>query len=118
MQIYVHTDSTIDGDSDLTAYVEGQVAAATSRFRYDVTRIEAHFSDQSAGRSTGADIRCRLEARPAGQASVTVTDDADTVGEALQGALHRLTRLLASDEGRREDHHARDSIRGGTDHRR
>ena len=118
MQIYVHTDSTIDGDSDLTAYVEGQVAAGTSRFSEDITRIEAHLSDQSAGRSTGADIRCRLEVRPAGQAPVTVTDDADTVDQALQGALHRLTKLLASDAGRREDHHARDSIRGGADHRR
>lgn len=115
MQIYVHTDNTIDGDSDLTTYVEGQVAAATSRFSGDITRIDVHLSDESAGRSTGADLRCMLEVRPAGQAPVTVTDDAHTVGQALQGALHRLTNLLASDQGRREDQHARDSIRGSTD---
>ena len=112
MQIYVRTDTNIDGSGTLTAYVEGEVAAALSRFGDHITRIEVHLSDESGGRATGAAIRCMIQARPAGQTPVTVTDDAATVDAALAGATHRLNHLLASHEGRQEDQHARASIRG------
>jgi ribosome-associated translation inhibitor RaiA len=112
MQINVRTDTNIDGAGRLTAYVEGEVAAALSRFSDHLTRIDVHLSDESGGRATGADIRCMIEARPAGQAPVTVTDDAGSVEAALTGALHRLHHLLESHEGRQEDQHARASIRG------
>jgi ribosome-associated translation inhibitor RaiA len=114
MQIYVRTDNNIDGSGKLTAYVEGEVAAALSRFSGTITRIEVHLSDESGGRTTGADIRCTIQARPTGQAPVTVTDDAGNVDAALVGAVHRLNHLLASHEGRQEDQGARASIRGHT----
>ena len=47
-----------------------------------------------------------------GQGSVTVTDDADSVDAALDGAIHRLEHLLTSQEGRQQDRHGRASIRG------
>jgi len=112
MQVYVHTDNNIDGRGELTAQVELEVEAVLSRFGHRVTRIEVHLSDESAGRSTGGDIRCLIEARQAGQAPVTATDDADTVEQALTGALHKLTRLLESDDGRLDDEGGRASIRG------
>ena len=115
MQIYVRTDNNIDGSGKLTAYVEGEVAAALSRFSDHITRVEVHLSDESGGRATGADIRCMIEARPAGQTPVTVTDDAGSVDAALVGAIHRLNHLLESHEGRQEDQHARASIRGHAD---
>ena len=96
----------------MTAHVEGEVTAALSRYSDHITRIEVHLSDESGGRATGADIRCMIEARPAGQTPVTVTDDAGSVDAALAGAIHRLNHLLASHEGRQEDQHARASIRG------
>ena len=112
MQIYVRTDNNIDGSGTLTAHVEGEVAAALSRFRDHITRIEVHLSDESGGRATGADIRCMIQARPAGQTPVTVTDDAASAAAALAGAIHRLNHLLESHEGRQEDQNARASIRG------
>ena len=115
MQIYVRTDNNIDGSGKLTAYVEREVAAGLSRFSDHITRIEVHLSDESGGRATGADIRCMIEARPAGQTPVTVTDDAGSVDAALMGAIHRLNHLLESHEGRQEDQHARASIRGHAD---
>jgi ribosome-associated translation inhibitor RaiA len=115
MQIYVRTDTNIDSGDTLTAYVEREVAAALSRFSDHITRIEVHLSDESGGRAGGAAIRCMLQARPAGQTPVTVTDDAATVDAALAGAIHRLTHLLESHEGRQEDRHARASIRGHAD---
>jgi ribosome-associated translation inhibitor RaiA len=112
MQIYVRTDTNIDASGTLTAHVEGEVAAALSRFRDHITRIEVHLSDESGGRANSAAIRCTIQARPAGQTPVTVTDDAGSVDAALMGAVHRLNHLLASHEGRQEDQHARVSIRG------
>ena len=115
MQIYVHTDNNIDGSGELTAYVEREVADALSRFSDHITRIEVHLSDESGGRATAADIRCMIEARPAGRTPVTVTENAGSVDAALMGAIHRLNRLLESHEGRQEDQHARASIRGHAD---
>ena len=115
MQIYVDTDTNIDSGGTLTAYVESQVAAALSRFSDHITRVEVHLSDESGGRANGAAIRCMVEARPARQTPVTVTDDAATVDAALAGAIHRLNHLLESHEGRQEDQHARASIRGHAD---
>jgi len=115
MEIYVRTDHNIDGSDKLTAFVEGAVEAALSRFSGHLTRVEVHLSDESGGRTTGADIRCLIEARPAGRTPVTVTDDSGSVDAALTGAIQRLTHLLDSDEGRQEDQHARASIRGRTD---
>jgi ribosome-associated translation inhibitor RaiA len=111
MQIHVHTDNNIDGSAEMTAHVEREVATALSRFRDRLTRVEIHLSDESAGRVTEADIRCLIEARPEAQNPVTVTDDAGSVDAALTGALHRLDRLLASQEGRQQDQRDRTSIR-------
>ena len=112
MQIYVDTDTNIDSGGSLTAYVEGEVAAALSRFSDHITRIEVHLSDESGGRANGAAIRCMIQARPVGQTPVTVTDDAGSVDAALAGAIQRLNHLLKKHEGRQEDQHARASIRG------
>ena len=112
MQIYVRTDNNIDGSGKLTAYVEGEIAAALSRFSDHITRIEVHLSDESGGRATGADIRCTIQARLAGQTPLTVTDDAGSVDAALVGGIHRLNHLLESHEGRQEEQGARASIRG------
>ena len=115
MEIYVHTDNNIDGGSKLTAHVELEVEAVLARFGDRVTRIEVHLSDESAGRPTGADIRCLIATRPAGRAPVTATEDADTLDRALNGAVHKLSRLLESDEGQHDDDGRRTSIRGHGD---
>jgi ribosomal subunit interface protein len=112
MQIHVHTDHNIDGHSALAAHVEQEVEAVLSRFSDHVTRVEVHLSDESAGRSTGADIRCLIEARPAGRPPVTATDHAETPGQALNGAVHKLSRLLESADARLDDRGDRASIRG------
>jgi ribosome-associated translation inhibitor RaiA len=112
MEIYVHTDHNLDGHVAMAAHVEREIAAALERLSDHVTRIEVHFAEESAGRSTGENIRCIVEARPAGQSPVMVTHHGDTLDQALRGALHKLTRLLRRDEGRLSDQNGRASIRG------
>lgn len=115
MEIHVHTDHNIDGHAAMADHVERNVSAALLRLSDHVTRIDVHFADESLRRSTGQNVRCMIEARPARQSAVIVTDHAETLDQALQGALHKLTRLLQRDEGRLADQNGRASIRGHGD---
>jgi ribosome-associated translation inhibitor RaiA len=112
MQVLVSTDNNVEGRDELVRRVEATVEAALSRFSQQVTRVEAHLGDESAGRRTGNDKRCMLEARVAGRAPVAVTNYADTLEEAFQGAADKLERLLESEFGRLDDRKGGASIRG------
>lgn len=113
MQIQVSTDNNIDGSDNFVSHVEEELTAALARFSDRLTRVEIHLADESAGRSTGADKRCMLEARPAGRAPVAVTDYAETVQGAIRGATDKLVNLLNSETGRMDDRKGGTSIRGG-----
>jgi hypothetical protein len=112
VQIQVNTDNNIDGRDELAAYIEAEVAASLSRFSDHLTRIEVHLGDESAGRSSDHGKRCLLEARPAGQAPVTVVHHAGTLDEAFRGAMHKMNALLTSKIDRLDDRDGRASIRG------
>lgn len=101
MQIHLHTDSNIDGSEPLAEHVTARIESRLDRFRSHLTRIEVHLNDESSGRSSGADIRCMLEARPAGTDPVAVTSHADTVDGALSAAIGKLISLLETEFGRR-----------------
>ncbi len=111
MQIQVSTDKNIDGRSELASRVESELTAALFRFSDQLTRVEVHLGDESAGRSSGADKRCMLEARPAGRAPVAVTHYAATVDQAFHGATDKLVSLLNSETGRRNDRKGGATIR-------
>ncbi len=113
MQIQVNTDANIDGREELARRVEIQVGTALARFGQRLTRVEVHLGDESAGRSGGADMRCVLEARPAGLDPVAVTHHAATVDEACSGATQKLRNLLDSRFGRRDGHKGAETIRTG-----
>lgn len=100
MQVLVNTDHNIEGTAGLTEYVETTVAASLSRFAAHLTRVEVHLRDGSAGRSTGDDITCLLEARPAGGRPITAHNDASNVDDALAGALENMERLLETASGK------------------
>jgi hypothetical protein len=111
MDIQVDTDHNVNADQARIAGIESEVRAVLAHCADHLTRVEVHLSDESAGRSTGQDKRCVLQARPAGRAPVAVTDHGATVDAALRGALHKLKRLLDGDPAGPTGHHARDSIR-------
>jgi Sigma 54 modulation protein / S30EA ribosomal protein len=112
MQIQVNTDNNIDGREELARQVEAGVEAALSRFSDQITRVEVHLGDESAGRPSGGGKRCMLEARPGRRPPVAVTSYADTLDEAFRGAADKLKRLLESEFGRLDDRKGGASIRG------
>jgi ribosome-associated translation inhibitor RaiA len=111
MQIQVHTDRNVDVSDGMVQRIEAELESALSRFSDQITRVEVHLGDESAGRSGGTDKRCMLEARPAGQQPVVVTHHAASVGEACSGAVRKLETLLEGKSGRANNHKGGESIR-------
>lgn len=106
MHIQVNTDNHIPGDDRLIEYAQTLLLGSLERFQDRVTRVEVHLGDEnSATRNTGEDKRCTLEARPAGMKPVAVTHHAGTVREAMDGAVHKLEKLLGGIVEREQEKH-------------
>lgn len=112
MKIQVNTDKNIEGNEAFSERTEADLASALTRFEDRLTRVEVHLRNESAGRTTGDDFRCLIEARPAGMDPVTVTHHAATLLEALHGATDKLETLLTSKFERLEGQETRETIRG------
>lgn len=112
MRIQVNTDKNIEGSEALSERAETDLESALARFEERLTRVEVHLRNESAGRSTGEDFRCLIEARPAGMEPVAVTHHAATLLEALNGATDKLQTLLTGKFERLEGQERRETIRG------
>lgn len=111
MQILINTDKHVDAEADLVERLEEEITSGLARFADQVTRVEVHLSDQNADRGGATDMRCALEARPAGKPPIAVSHAAATIEEACTGAVKKLRNLLDTSFGRTEARHGRDSIR-------
>jgi len=111
MQIQVTTDNNVDGSAELTSKVDTDVTAALLRFSDQLTRVEVHLGDENADKGGTTDKRCVIEARPAGQQPVAVTNHGATVEEAYKGSLRKLTSLLDSQFGRQNNRKGGDTVR-------
>jgi hypothetical protein len=105
MKVIINTGHNIPLAESSIAEMESLVASTLKYFESRLTRVEVHLTDGSAGRSTGDDIRCRLEARPEGLNPEFATDNASTVDGALAGALQKMTHVLETTFGRIDDKH-------------
>jgi ribosome-associated translation inhibitor RaiA len=81
------------------------VEHALSRFSDRLTRVEVHLSDENGPKSGPDAKRCMMEARLRGRQPITVTHRAETLGQAIDGAVDRLQRLLDSAIERLRAHH-------------
>lgn len=107
MQVQVNTDRNIEGREALAARVQAVVENVFGRLRDQITRVEIHLSDENGQKSGQHDKRCMVEVRLEGRQPVAVTDQAATLDEALEGALAKMTRLIASTLGQSEPPEAR-----------
>jgi ribosomal subunit interface protein len=103
MLIQINTDDNITNTDALTGHVESVVKDALDRFADQITRVVVHLSDENSDKKSGsADIRCLLEARLAGLQPISVSAEAATVAQAVDGATRKLKRSLDSTLGRRD----------------
>ncbi len=103
MHVQVNTDRNVEGRDALAAHVSGTVEHALRRFSAHVTRVEVHLSDENADKSSEHDKRCLMEARLEGRPPIAVTHQAATLGQAVDGAAEKLTRMIDTTLGRLRD---------------
>ena len=118
MQILLNTDSHTDGREAMSDHLESVVKEALGHYGERITRVEAHLTDANGAAKAGPDdIQCTLEARPVGLEPVVVKDRAATAHQAIQGALRKLERALASTFEKHDPRHAPRSVNpaGGFD---
>jgi len=107
VQIQINTDRHIEGHEALAAQVSDVVESALSRISDYITRVEVHLSDENSNKKGGNDMRCAMEARLKGRQPITVTHQAATLDQAVDGATDKLTRLIESTLGRLHDQKSR-----------
>lgn len=101
MQIQVNTDRNIEGNEALTEWAQGLVAGPLEYLGDHVTRIEMHLSDSNSDKKGGAaNMRCLLEARLAGLAPIAASHEAETLEQAIHGAVSALKQAIDTVRGR------------------
>jgi ribosomal subunit interface protein len=103
MQININTDKTIERSQGLDDHVENAVTAAVGRFGEHITRVEVHLSDENSQKSADGGNRCLLEARVTGYQPVAVSNHANNLHQAINGAADKLKRAIDSALGRLHD---------------
>lgn len=94
MQIAINAGRHIERDERLIRDIEAAVNASLLRFRERLTRAEVFLKDEGGQAVRGDEVRCLIEARPAGLRPVAVRHHAATLGQAILGATAKLERLL------------------------
>ncbi|MEO8279922.1 MAG: HPF/RaiA family ribosome-associated protein [Ideonella sp.] len=103
MQVLLNTDPNVDGRQAMSDHLEAVVKDAMHRFGEHVTRVEAHIADvNSQAKGSDDDIQCTLEARLAGFEPVVVKDHAGNAHQAINGAVGKLQRAVATTLGKHE----------------
>jgi ribosomal subunit interface protein len=103
MKIQLNTDANINGTEALAARVNATIEQALDHFKDQITRVEVHLSDESHGKTGLHDHRCMLEVRLEGLQPLAVTEHAETLDQAVDGAAQKLENLLDTKLGRMND---------------
>ncbi|MWB95808.1 HPF/RaiA family ribosome-associated protein [Flavobacterium sp. GA093] len=96
MKIQINTDKNIEGHERLEAYFSGELEKGLTRFEEKITRIEVHFGDENGEKFSVKDKKCVIEVRTAKLQPLTVTEHADSIEKAFQGALAKIKKSLTT----------------------
>ncbi len=95
MTIQIKSDKTSVVDAQSRSAIENEVNRVLGRFISQLTRVDVHVSDVDGRKAGPRDIRCVIEARPAGSRPVSATASAAKVLTAVGSALRKMKQLLA-----------------------
>ncbi len=103
MIIQINTDNHIKASEELAEQAKATVESTLGHLTEHITRVEVHLSDENSDKGGSDDKRCMMEARLEGQQPIAVTDEAETIDQAIGGAADKLKRMLDHTLGRLED---------------
>ncbi|MCA9102580.1 MAG: hypothetical protein KDA63_15580 [Planctomycetales bacterium] len=99
MQINLHSDNHITLTAELVQQFQTEMADSLKRFSNWITRVEVHLTDENSRAKGGSDdIRCLIEARPAGKQPVSIEVRAASIAQAIQEGTNTLERRLGDIE--------------------
>ena len=104
MKIQVNTDHNIHGREAMIEQTESVVESALGHLAEHITRVEVHLSDENGRKGGNTDKRCMMEARLEKHQPIAVTQEAESLGEAIDGAAQKLKRLLDHTLSRLSEH--------------
>lgn len=94
MNIELRTDKNIQNSDRLIAYVSAELNQEFQRHSERITHFSVHLSDENGAKGGEEDIRCMIEARPAGIKPVVVNHRGHNIATAIHGAIDRLKRSI------------------------
>lgn len=100
MKIQLNTDNNITASDELRASYTTLISEELNRFDEHITRLEVHLSDEDSHKDGIDDKRCMIEARLRGKQPIAVSDQADTLEQAIAGAVDKLKSSLDTKIGR------------------
>lgn len=103
MNVQVNASHNIEGGGQLNSYVENHLKEVFQRYSGAITRIEVHLSDENGAKGGVNDKKCLLEARISHHQPIVVSDHADTIHEAIEGASGKLLRSMVTMVGKLTD---------------
>jgi len=106
MTIQFNTDKNINGNEEFTAPYVAQIKDEFSRYSHLITRIEVHLSDQDGNKNGLNAMHCTIEARLEGRQPIAVSNQADTLDQAVSGATDKLAASLDTIIGKLSNHQA------------
>ncbi|SHJ39413.1 Sigma 54 modulation protein / S30EA ribosomal protein [Maribacter aquivivus] len=96
MTIQINTDKTINGEKRNADFFSSQIEEALQRFESHITRVEVHLKDENGKKDGFNDISCLLEARIEGRNPIAVSNQADTMDQAVKGAIDKIKTAIES----------------------
>ena len=102
MRIQINSGKNVAVDTRVIQFVRGEVHRFLKKFGSKLTRVEVHLSDVNSHKFGINDKRCLVEVRPARHRPLTATNRAQTMRQAVGGALTKLRSGLATFYGRLE----------------
>lgn len=104
MQIQINADRHIEGSEARDQWARSVVESSLGHLAQHVTRVEVHLSDENAGKGGAPDKRCLMEARLNGRPPIAVTNHAESLDAAVNGAAGKLVHAMEHDLGRADKH--------------
>jgi len=94
MTIQINTDRSIVENENQLSFLKKTIEVSLENYSEHITRIEVHLSDENGNKEELNDKRCLLEARLEGRQPIAVTSHANTIENALNDAIKKITASL------------------------
>ena len=96
MNIQINTGHNIRGNEALITKFSSTIKRALIRMSDHITKVEVHLKDEDGNKKGKNDKRCMIEAHLERRQPIVVINHADTLNQALDGAIDKLINMIES----------------------